>query len=249
MGFKIYANNIYKDFEMNLVQDKGILLKMLSIFRKKEKKKISALKDVSFEINSGENVGIIGRNASGKSTLLRIIAGIYSPSNGKISMEGKLVYLTGFGQGLKQRLTMKENIYLLGSLMGLSKRDIKKKFDEIVEFSELKDYVNAKIYQFSSGMTARLNFSIGVYCLTHHNPDILLLDEVFESGGDASFREKAIKKMESIVKKGAIVVIVSHNLNIIKKYCHKVIWLDNGRIIKIGSPKEVIDMYLKSVRG
>jgi ABC-type polysaccharide/polyol phosphate transport system ATPase subunit len=133
------------------------------------------------------------------------------------------------------KLTMWENIYLMGSVMGLSQKDIKEKFNEIVEFSGLREFVDMKVYQFSTGMLTRLNFATVIHCVKHQNPDILLLDEVLSSGGDAKFQEQATKKMEELIKGGAAVVLVSHNEDNILKNCGKVIWLDNGRIIESGS--------------
>jgi ABC-type polysaccharide/polyol phosphate transport system ATPase subunit len=130
--------------------------------------------------------------------------------------------------------------------MGLSQRDIKKIFNEIVNFSELKEFINMPIYKFSSGMKARLNFSISIYCLDYHKPDILLLDEVFGSGGDISFQLKAEKKMSEFIKEGVTVLLVSHDLEIVKNYCNRVIILNKGEIVKIGEPKEIINEYKKS---
>ncbi|MBS3075140.1 ABC transporter ATP-binding protein [Candidatus Pacearchaeota archaeon] len=246
--FRIIAENISKKFKRDFKKRDGILGKLLGFLDKGPYACFYALNDVSFNGKAGEVIGIIGRNASGKSTLLRILAGIYKPNNGNVKINGRTVYLGSFNPGLKTKLTMRENIYLTGSIMGLSQSDIKRKFDEIVDFSGLKDYVDARLYQFSTGMITRLNFSIMLFCVKHQNPDILLLDEIFSAGGDAEFREKAIKKMEELIKGGATVVLVSHDLAILEKYCDRLILLDNGKVIREGKPREVIEEYMDSIK-
>ena len=159
---------------------------------------------------------------------------------------GTFVYLTSLGLGLERKLTMRENIYLAGSIMGLEQKEIKQKFNQIVDFSGLSDFVDFKVYQFSTGMVSRLNFSITFFCIKHKNPEILLIDEVFGSGGDADFEEKASKKMEELIKGGATVVIASHDLQIIEKYCNKVLWLENGKALSYGESVETIKKYIKS---
>jgi ABC-type polysaccharide/polyol phosphate transport system ATPase subunit len=178
-----------------------------------------------------------------------LIASIYQTKQGKIITNGEVVYMNGFGLGLKPRLTMKDNIYLIASLMGLSRQEIKKRFTEIVEFSELEDYVNTKVYQFSYGMISRLCFSTTIHCLEQKNPDIILLDEVFGTGGDLAFQNKAIAKMEEFIKGGAAVILVSHDLNIIQQYCDRVIWLKNGQIIQDGKPQDVVKEYIADTQA
>ncbi|MFH1427967.1 MAG: ABC transporter ATP-binding protein [Patescibacteria group bacterium] len=240
---RIELINISKKFNLNFVKSKSAL----EIFTKRKIKKDDfwALKDISFQAEAGENIGIIGKNGSGKSTLLRVIAGIYIPDKGLLKTNGEIVYLTGFGQGLSSKLTMKENIYLTGSIMGLSQKDIKKRFNEIVDFSELEKYINIKLYKFSSGMISRLGSSIGIFCLFHKNPDILLLDEVLGVGADIDYQNKALKKIEELIKGGSTVILASHDLDSIKKYCHRTIWLDKGNIIKIGEPNKIVLEYTK----
>jgi ABC-type polysaccharide/polyol phosphate transport system ATPase subunit len=247
---RVVVKDLSKEFCVELRTPKKALEKFVSFFSgKKDEKIIKALSKVSFSVKAGKNLGVIGKNASGKSTLLRNVAGIYSADEGKISIHGRLLYLTSFGQGLKPQLTMRENIYLLGAIMGLSQRDIKERFEEIVEFSGLKNFVDMRVKKFSTGMVARLNFAIGIYCMKHHNPDILLLDEVFISGGDFNFRVKAINKIEELIMGGASVIIVSHDFNLIKKYCDEVIWLENGKIMRQGDPTKVVEAYLDSLKS
>jgi ABC-type polysaccharide/polyol phosphate transport system, ATPase component len=238
---KIIINNVSKVFKIGFKKRQSILEKFVSLFSGREPKKdFLALKDVSFKVNSGEILGIIGDNGSGKSTLLRIISGIYKQKSGEVLVEGKIVSLIGLIAGFKERLTMKDNIYLCCSLFGLKKGEIKSKFEKIIEFSELGDFINTKMYQFSLGMVQRLAFSIAINC----NPDILLLDEAFESG-DEHFRTKSRNKIINMAASGCAVVLVSHDLEIMNKNCSSVIWMENGVINMAGSVNEVMEKYIK----
>lgn len=235
----IIVDSVSKEFRIGFKKHQSALARFISLFSGREPKKIlRALKDISFTVRAGEIIGIIGKNGSGKSTLLRIIAGIYSKDCGRIGINGNILSLIDLGSGMLDRLTMKENIYLVGSLFGLSQKTIRQRFDSIVGFSELQDFVNTKLYQFSSGMLQRLAFSIAIHC----NPDILLLDEVFEIG-DKDFKKKSAEKIRKLVKNGATAVLVSHELWMIERYCSRVIWLDKGRIVKEGKTKDVITAY------
>lgn len=245
---RIKVQGISKKFDLNKRRKQGALRKMINILsNEKENNEIEVLKNISFTLNSGEILGIIGKNGSGKSTLLRIIAGIYTPDEGEVKLNGESVYLAGLNNGLEDKLTMRENIYLVSSLLGLGQKDIKNRFNEIVEFSELKDYLDVKLSKFSSGMISRLAFSISIFCVSHKNPDILLLDEVFSSGADMRFQEKALKKMEELIGSGAAVILVSHDLNLIEKYCDKAIWINDGKIKSNGKATQVAKDYLCSI--
>ncbi|MFA6227374.1 MAG: ATP-binding cassette domain-containing protein [Candidatus Paceibacterota bacterium] len=247
---RIEVKNVSKIFHTSFKKDESALSHIINFIKgNRDKKDIVVLENISFDVNSGEILGIIGRNGSGKSTLLRLIAEVYEPNSGKIMTSGKVIYLTGLGQGTSSKLTMRENIYLMGSVMGLSQRDIKNKFEDIVAFSGLRDFVDMKVYQFSRGMISRLNFSTIIHCVRHHNPDILLLDEVLSGGGDIEFQEKAIEKMEELIKSGATVIMVSHGLNTIKEYCDKVIWLEKGKILKEGPPDDIAREYMQKTIG
>ena len=236
---RIIMEHISKTFKIGFKKHQSALERCMGLFSGKEpKKNIQALKDVSFEAERGEIVGIIGENGSGKSTLLRIIAGIYKQDEGKIITNGKIISLINLRAGLHLRLSMKDNIFLVGSFFGLSRKEIIQKFHSIVEFAELENFINTKIYQFSEGMKARLAFSIAIHC----NPEILLLDEVFEVG-DEEFRKKSAEKIKELVNKGVTVILVSHNLNMIEKHCDKVILLEEGRIKKEGKTREVVEEY------
>lgn len=227
---RIVVKNISKKFKIGFRKNQSALARFVSVFSGREPKKvIEVIKGVSFDINSGEIVGIIGDNGSGKSTLLRIISGIYKQDSGMIETDGKIISLLNLIVGLKDRLTMTENIELCCSLFGVEKNKIKNKINPIIEFSELREFTNTKIYQFSEGMKQRLAFSIAIHC----NPEILLLDEVFEVG-DAEFKKKSGSKIIELAKNGSSVVLVSHDQEMIKKYCSRIILLDNGRIKKEG---------------
>ncbi len=241
MTNRITIENLEKEFSIGYFKKQSFLQFLLSLISGKElKKKIKVLDSVFLSADLGEIIGIIGYNGSGKSTLLRIIAGIYDYKNGKVATNGKIISIINLGIALKDRLTMKDNIFLVGSLFGMSQKEIKEKFNSIVEFSDLREFVNTKIYQFSNGMLQRLAFSISI----HASPQILLLDEVFEVG-DEYFREKSANKIKELAGAGTAVVLVSHDLQMIEKHCHRVIWLDNGKIRKIGTPKEVVEEYRK----
>jgi ABC-type polysaccharide/polyol phosphate transport system ATPase subunit len=238
---RIIVDNVSKKFRIGFKKEQGALAKFVSLFSGREPKRIIwALRDVSFSADAGEIVGIIGENGSGKSTLLRVISEIYDKDRGEVKADGKIISLINLYVGLKERLTMEDNIYMCSSLFGLSIKEIKKRFNFIVGFSELTNFINTKIYQFSEGMKQRLAFSIAIHC----NPDIFLLDEVFEVG-DEEFKVKSANKIKDFVKNGATVLLVTHELWMIEKYCDRTIWIDKGQIVKEGSSKEIIKSYSK----
>ncbi len=240
---KIMVDKVSKAFKISFRKKESFLERFSSVFSKKKSKKfLQALTDISFDVSEREILGLIGENGSGKSTLLRIIAGIYNKDNGKIRINGKIISLIGLGHGLKMRLTMRENIFVIASLFDLSKNQIKQRFNSIVEFAELEDFLDTKLYQFSEGMLQRLSFSIAIHC----NPDILLLDEVFEVG-DEDFKKKSAEKIKQLIKKGASAILVSHDMLMISKYCDRIVWLDKGEIKDIGKTKEVVKKYKKNV--
>ena len=234
-----------KDVSMkfNLGIEKGFSLKQWFVDLGKHKKKIKnefwALKDVNINIKKGEVVGFIGSNGAGKSTLLKVVAGVMKPTKGKVDVYGNICPMIELGAGFDSQLTARENIYLNGAVMGYSKGLIDAKFDEIVEFSELKDFLDVPIQNFSSGMVARLAFSIA----TIVDPEILIVDEIL-SVGDFAFQTKSEKKMMDMISGGTTVLYVSHSIESIKKLCDCVVWIEHGVVQKIGG-KEVCDDYLK----
>ena len=236
---RVIVDNVSKKFKIGFKKDQSALARFVSLFSGKEPKKlIWALRDISFGANAGEILGIIGENGSGKSTLLRIISGVYGKDGGEVRTDGRIISLINLYIGLKERLTMEDNIYMCSSLFGLSIKEAKMAFNSIVDFSELGNFVNTKIYQFSEGMKQRLSFSIAVHC----KGDIFLLDEVFEVG-DEEFQTKSADKINEFVRNGAAALLVSHRLDMIEKYCNSAVWIDKGKIIKIGDSKEVIKDY------
>ncbi len=232
---RIILKGISKRFRIGYRKRLGTLARILSVVSGKEpRKSFWALRDISATVSSGEIVGIVGANGSGKSTLLRIIAGIYRPDSGSVTTKGKIISLINLRIGLQPRLSMRDNIYLCCALFGSKPR-----LDSIVRFSELHDFVDTKVYQFSDGMMEKLAFAIAVHC----GPEILLLDEVF-AVGDKRFRKKSVRKIKDMVKAGASVVFVSHELEIVKAYCNKAIWLEKGNMRKIGNTKEILREYV-----
>jgi ABC-type polysaccharide/polyol phosphate transport system ATPase subunit len=248
---EIEVIHLSKTFNIKRLKRHPALSHLVTFFKRTNKKsrenEAMVIKDISFKVLRGEILGIIGKNGSGKSTLLRIIAGIYQKDSGKVLVYNDIFYLTTLGLGLMEKLSMRENIFLLGSIMGLTQKNVKDIFDEIVEFSELQEFVDLQISQFSVGMIGRLGFSISVFCMQNKKNSILLLDEVFGSGADYAFENKAIQKMEQLIRGGATVVIVSHDLDIVQKYCDRVIWLDKGEIKEIGNPKDIIEKYKSEI--
>lgn len=192
-------------------------------------KEFWANKHISFTLNKGDMLGIIGSNGAGKSTLLKAISGIMVPSTGKIEKRGKLVALLELGSGFDGDLTVKENTYLRGAMLGYTRPFMNSKYNDIIEFAELKDFQDRPFKFLSSGMKSRLAFSIASLI----NPDILILDEVL-SVGDGAFRKKSEKKMKDIISGGATTILVSHSLNQVKSMCNKILWLEKGKMVQFG---------------
>lgn len=212
---------------------------------KKIIEKVQALKNVSFTIKKGETVGIIGKNGAGKSTLLKLIAGVSSPTTGKVYVFGRVSPLIELGAGFHPELTGKENIFLNGVLMGLSEEFLKEKYQEIINFSEIeKKFIDMPVKHYSSGMYMRLAFSVAVFV----EPDILLVDEIL-AVGDVAFQKKCLAKMEEFKKKGITIIFVSHSLNDIKNFCNRLIYLKEGKIVYDGQVMEGIKMYIKDLEG
>lgn len=201
-----------------------------------------ALKDISFSLNKGERLGILGFNGAGKSTLLKIIAGVLKPTEGTVVSKGKIVPLLELGAGFDAQYTGAENIYLYGAVLGYSREFIESKYDEIIEFSELGDFINVPVKNYSSGMKARLGFSIA----TVVEPDILILDEVL-AVGDAKFRKKSEKKIMDMFDKGVTVLFVSHSLGQVRRLCDRAILLEKGVLTAEGTVEEVSDFYEKKI--
>lgn len=236
----IEVKNVTMKFRMSvepLNSLKEIVTKTLS--GKMQYKEYIALNDVSFEVKKGETLGLIGRNGAGKSTTLKVISGILKPTSGKVITRGNIVPMLELGAGFDLELTGRENIYLNGAILGYSKEYLESKYDEIVEFSELNEFIDQPIRNYSSGMMARLAFSIASVV----QPEILIVDEIL-SVGDASFQEKSGNKMKELMSGGATVLFVSHDIEKIREMCDKVIWLDHGKVVMYGDTLEVCYAYM-----
>jgi len=241
----IILKNVSMKFNLGVEKDNSLKMIFINLFTPRKKKKKDyfwALKDIDFRINKGDVVGIIGANGAGKSTLLKVVSGVYKPTTGTVEVNGKISPMIELGAGFDPELTARENIYLNGAILGYSKEFLEQKFDDIVEFSELKDFLDVPIKNFSSGMVAKLAFSIS----TIVDPEVLIVDEIL-SVGDIKFQEKSKNKMMSMIEGGTTVLYVSHSIDSIKELCSKVIWLDHGKIVKMGNAKEICDEYYKKL--
>ncbi len=202
--------------------------------------RFSALKDVSFDVRQGEIVGIIGRNGAGKSTLLKIISRVTAPTSGTIKIKGRVASLLEVGTGFHPELTGRENIFLNGAILGMHKGEIKQKFDEIVKFAEIDQFIDTPVKRYSSGMYVRLAFAVAA----HLEPEILIIDEVL-AVGDAEFQKKCLGKMKDVSKTGRTILFVSHDMNAIRNLCQRTIWLKDGRIHQSGDVYEITSAYLR----
>jgi homopolymeric O-antigen transport system ATP-binding protein len=204
-------------------------------------KEFWALRHVTFDVPKGTVFGVIGSNGSGKSTLLRVLARIYAPDEGELRIRGKVSSLITLGAGFQINLSGIENIYYNGLMLGLNRQEVQQKIDSIVEFADLGDFINAPVRTYSSGMRARLGFSVAV----HVDPEVLVVDEVI-GVGDAKFRQRCAEKMQELFNSGSTVVMVQHSMEAIYQMCHTCMWLDKGSVKKIGEPEDVINAYLES---
>ena len=205
---------------------------------------VGALKSVSFGVDRGEAFGIIGRNGSGKSTLLKIISGILKPSTGKATVTGRIAALIELGAGFHPEITGRENVYINGIMLGLTRKDIDERFERIVDFSGIREFIDQPVKAYSSGMYVRLGFAVAV----HVDPDILLIDEVL-SVGDEEFSQKCVAKIQEMKYRGVTLVFVTHQLDQVRNLCDRAMWLDHGEIRSIGDPVRVVDEYLQEVSG
>lgn len=204
----------------------------------------NVLDSISFNVEKNEVLGIIGKNGSGKSTLLKILSDIYVQDSGSVSKSGKSMYISGHGYGMVHNLTVRDNIFMKGLLLGVPVNVIRKLYNKIIDFAEIGEYTDYLMSQLSTGMSTRIAFSATVHFVEYVNPDILLLDEVFSGGGDFSFNKKSVDKIDSLIK-GKTVIIVSHNVDILKNKCKRVVWLKNGKVKLLGETNSVIDEYFK----
>jgi len=207
------------------------------------RQRLWALKEVSFEVERGEIFGIIGQNGCGKSTLLKILSRIIDPTQGRAEIYGRVGALLELGTGFHPDLTGRENIYMNGAILGMNSAEISGKFDDIVAFSEVENFIDMPVKHYSSGMYVRLAFGVAAYL----EPEILLIDEVL-AVGDTAFQQKCLDKMHSLMEDGRTVLMVSHNLDIMRSFCTRCMWLDHGRMQQIGGADDVVDAYLSSIQ-
>ena len=221
---------------------KSALLKRSLLRELRPNEAFLALKDVSFSVKKGSTVGVIGRNGSGKSTALKLVAGITKPTSGAVKVDGRISALIELGAGFHPEISGRENVFINGIMLGLSKRDIEQRFDDIVDFAELREFIDAPVKTYSSGMYMRLGFAVAI----HVDPDVLLVDEVL-AVGDEGFAHKCLDKFAEFHRRGKTVLIVTHSLNLIERLCDEAVWLDAGEKRAEGDPKRVVDAYLTAV--
>lgn len=227
--------NRAKSFGTNLIRGRSQKVKKSNI------EEFWALEDISFQVKRGDRVGIIGRNGAGKSTLLKILSRITEPTTGKIHIKGRVASLLEVGTGFHPELTGRENIYLNGAILGMSKIEIENKFDEIVAFAEVEKFLDTPVKRYSSGMHVRLAFAVAA----HLEPEILIVDEVL-AVGDVAFQKKCLGKMESVSKEGRTVLFVSHSMGTLTRLCEKAIWLNKGKLLAQGDSEDLVSKYLTS---
>ncbi|MBQ7346750.1 MAG: ABC transporter ATP-binding protein [Clostridia bacterium] len=238
----IKANNITICYRMSHDKIQSIKEYLVALIKHKLRyEEFRALENVSFEIKKGEVVGIVGNNGAGKSTLLKVISGILKPTKGNVELRGNVVPMLELGSGFDYDLTGRENIFLNGAILGYSESFLKSKYNEIVEFSELGEFIDIPVRNYSSGMIMRLAFSIASMV----SPDILIVDEIL-AVGDAAFQEKSYARMTELMSHGTTVLLVSHNIEQIRRLCDRVIWLDHGHVVAIGDTQSVCDQYAQS---
>ena len=235
----ITAKNISKTFHLSEDSHNTVKHRLFNLFNRPRTKKVEAIKMLSIEVKKGECVGLLGRNGCGKSTLVKLLAGVYPSDTGYMKINGSTM-LMNLGVGMSHELTARENIYVSASVLGLRIKEVDAIFDAIIDFAELREFVDTKIKFFSSGMVARLGFSIAVKA----GADIMFLDEIF-AVGDMEFQDKAIKVFESSWIEGKTVVLVSHNMDVIKKYCGRTGFMKNGEMKFFGDTDTAIQMYLE----
>jgi ABC-type polysaccharide/polyol phosphate transport system ATPase subunit len=202
----------------------------------------SAVRDVSFTVPAGRTLGVIGRNGSGKSTLLKLVAGITKPTTGSVTVNGRISALIELGAGFHPEISGRENVFINGIMLGLSKKEVARRFDEIVEFAELQDFIDAPVKTYSSGMYMRLGFAVAI----HVDPDVLLVDEVL-AVGDEGFTHKCLDKFAEFKRRGKTILLVTHSLGLVERFCDEALWMDAGSMKGMGDPKRVVGAYVSDV--
>ena len=234
----ISVKKINKTFRIPHQKIDSMRRAFVTAFKKKSYEIFKALDNISFEVKKGEFLGIIGRNGSGKSTLLKILAGVYTADSGEVSINGRISPFLELGIGFNPELTGRDNIYLNATVLGLPKKDIDKKFDTIVDFSEIRRFIDQQVKNYSTGMKARLAFSVAI----HAERDILLMDEVL-AVGDNSFQNKCLDVFRNFKKKGRTILLVTHSMSVVNDFCDRALILDQSRIVNSGDPIQMVQEY------
>jgi ABC-type polysaccharide/polyol phosphate transport system ATPase subunit len=247
MNFAIeadHATKIYRRFanRRQFATLKSALLKGTVLRDLHPDETFAAVDDVSFQVRRGTTYGIIGRNGAGKSTMLKLVAGITKPTSGSVAVDGRISALIELGAGFHPEITGRENVFINGIMLGLTKREVAKRFDEIVDFADLRDFIDAPVKTYSSGMYMRLGFAVAI----NVDPDVLLIDEVL-AVGDEAFTHKCLDKFSEFRRRGKTILLVTHSLNLVERFCDEVLWLDSGKVAGGGDPRRVVSAYLSDV--
>ncbi|HEX2344747.1 MAG TPA: ABC transporter ATP-binding protein [Vicinamibacterales bacterium] len=239
-----HATKVYRRYSgrRQFATLKSALLSGSLIRDLRPEERFTAVEDVSFDVPAGRTLGIIGRNGSGKSTMLKLVAGITKPTSGTVRVNGRVSALIELGAGFHPEISGRENVFINGIMLGLSKREISRRFDEIVEFAEMQEFIDAPVKTYSSGMYMRLGFAVAI----HVDPDVLLVDEVL-AVGDESFTHKCLDKFAEFKRRGKTILLVTHSLGLVERFCDQALWLDTGRVRATGDPKRVVDSYITDV--
>ena len=240
----VRASKLYRRFNSRkqFTTLKSALLSRSLVRDLKPEETFAALKDVSLTVPKGQTLGVIGRNGSGKSTLLKLVAGITKPSTGTVKVVGRISALIELGAGFHPEISGRENVFINGIMLGLTKREIARRFDEIVEFAEMKEFIDAPVKTYSSGMYMRLGFAVAI----HVDPEVLLVDEVL-AVGDEGFTHKCLDKFAEFKRRGKTILLVTHSLGLVERFCDEALWLDKGRIKGSGDPKRIVGAYITDV--
>ena len=240
----ISVKNVNKTFNIPHQKIDSVRRAFVTVFRKKTFETFKALNNISFDVDRGEFLGIIGRNGSGKSTLLKILAGVYSADSGEVLINGRISPFLELGIGFNPDLSGRDNVYLNATVLGLSKKEIDKKFDAIVDFSEIRRFIDQQVKNYSSGMRVRLAFSVAI----HAERDILLMDEVL-AVGDIAFQEKCLNVFRNFKKMGKTLILVTHAMEVVENFCDRALILDQSRIVNRGAPADMVAEYTRLVSG
>jgi teichoic acid transport system ATP-binding protein len=243
MDIAISINNISKSFRM-YPSPKERLKELLHPFGKKYHRDFWALKDLSFEVNKGETIGIIGRNGSGKSTLLQLICGILQPTQGEIKVNGRIAALLELGSGFNAEFTGRQNVYMNGAMMGFRKEEMDEKFQAVVDFADIGDFIDQPVKTYSSGMYVRLAFAVAI----HVEPAVLIVDEAL-AVGDAAFQVKCMERIIEMRKRGVTILLVTHDATAVKRFCDRACWIHEGKMMQQGDPIDVPDRYMDFLRA